>query len=72
MNNFCDTGFQSVQALRILTQQELSTATSIWPFQKRSRGARKKLNEYQKKALNIACNNSFALIQGPPGKEMVQ
>ena len=62
------TGSSSVQDLGFLTQKELSTATSLWPFQKRGCGKQKKLNGFQKKALDIACSNSFTLIQGPPGK----
>ena len=64
------TGSPRIQDLGFLTAEEISIANSLWPFQKRiqGRGGRRKLNKYQKDALNIACSNSFTLIQGPPGR----
>jgi hypothetical protein len=56
---------------RILTQDELLLATSLWPLQLQNEypGSRKlkELNEFQKEALDIAYGSSFTLIQGPPG-----
>ena len=56
----------------MLTQEELSLAISLWPLRKEHPGnpKLKELNECQKEALDIACGNSFTLIQGPPGKPM--
>ena len=55
---------------RMLIQEELTLAISLWPLQNEHPGNRKlkELNEFQKEALDIACGNSFTLIQGPPGK----
>ena len=51
-----------------LSSEQTSVATSLWPFQKRSGGGgRKKLNKFQKAAIDLACSNQFTLIQGPPG-----
>ena len=56
----------------MLTQEELSLAISLWPLQNVRPGNPnlKELNEFQKEALDIACGNSFTLIQGPPGTPM--
>lgn len=51
----------------LLTQEEISIATSLWPFQVENL-MRKELNKYQKSALDIACSNTFTLVQGPPGE----
>jgi len=52
----------------ILSQKEASIATSLWPLRTRSdRRGRAKLNKFQMKAIDLACNNNFVLIQGPPG-----
>ena len=53
---------------RVLTREELSLATSLWPLQQERSGRLKELNKFQKDALDIANSNSFTLIQGPPGK----
>lgn len=53
---------------RVLTQEELSLATSIWPLECERPGKPKELNKFQKEALDIANGNGFTLIQGPPGK----
>ena len=63
------TGSQSI--MNILKQREMSLATSLWPLlDQYDRGSRvpKKLNRFQKEALDIATFDSFTLIQGPPGK----
>jgi len=52
----------------ILPQKEASIATSLWPIGQRTRGSeRKELNEFQRKAVDLACSNEFVMIQGPPG-----
>ena len=51
----------------MLTSEDLSLATSLWPLQY-DLGRLKELNKFQKEALDIAYDNSFTLIQGPPGK----
>lgn len=51
----------------MLTKEELSLATSLWPLQREHHGKLKELNKFQKDALDIAYNNGFTLIQGPPG-----
>ena len=49
---------------------ETSIATSLWPLRLRPDGrGRVKLNKYQRKAIDLACSNTFVMIQGPPGKE---
>ena len=56
----------------MLTAREASIATSIWPItQRQDRSGRKKLNWWQKKAITLACNNDFTLIQGPPGIQLI-
>ena len=52
----------------MLTSEDLSLATSLWPLQYERPGRLKELNKFQKEALDIAYDNSFTLIQGPPGK----
>ena len=60
------TDLQNISTM--ITAEEASVATSIWPVTRRENGSgRKKLNRYQKNAIEIACNNHFTLIQGPPG-----
>lgn len=52
----------------MMTAEEASVATSIWPITKREHGSgRKKLNKLQREAITLACNNDFTVIQGPPG-----
>ena len=54
-----------------LSSEQTSIATSLWPIQKRpGGGARKKLNKFQKAAIDLACSNQFTLIQGPPGNNL--
>ena len=55
----------------MMTMEEASVSTSIWPLTRRDVGSgRKKLNPLQKEAIKIACNNHFTIIQGPPGRSM--
>ena len=51
----------------VLKGDELVTATSVWPIQKRNKKT-VVLNAYQRKAIEMACSNDFAMIQGPPGQ----
>ena len=52
----------------ILSEEQASIATSLWPIQKRLHGSgRVKVNKFQRKAIDLACNNDFVMIQGPPG-----
>ena len=52
----------------MMTVEEASVSTAIWPITRRDVGSgRKKLNRWQKEAIKISCNNYFTLIQGPPG-----
>ena len=52
----------------IIPAEAASIATSIWPITRRDHGrGRKKLNRLQREAIQIACNNKFTIIQGPPG-----
>ena len=50
----------------VLKGDELVTATSVWPIQKRNKKT-VVLNACQREAIEIACSNDFAMIQGPPG-----
>ena len=51
-------------------REEASIATSLWPLRSRPDGrGRVKLNKYQRKAIDLACSNTFVMIQGPPGKD---
>ena len=52
----------------ILSQEEASIATSLWPLQPRPDGkGRKKLNEFQREAIDNALSKDFSMVQGPPG-----
>ena len=55
----------------MMSPEEAFIATSIWPITRREYGSgRKKLNKSQRVAINLACNNDFTLIQGPPGNHL--
>ena len=54
-------------AKAVLPPNQLSVATSYWPFQTRRNGKRKSLNRFQVAAIDLACSNEFVMIQGPPG-----
>ena len=41
-------------------------ASSIWPMEESGQ----QLNEYQLKAIQLACCNKFVVIQGPPGNSV--
>ena len=45
-----------------LSADELNVARSYWPLK-----YKRPLNEYQKKAMELAWRNKFTIIQGPPG-----
>ena len=65
-------GYQSIASI-LKQERDMSLAISLWPLQYNiiyDRGSRvpKKLNRFQKEALDIATFDSFTLIQGPPGK----
>ena len=58
----------------VLTNEQVSLATSMWPIQRRNtlpgngrQSGKVKLNKFQRKAIDIATSNNFTLIQGPPG-----
>lgn len=56
----------------MLTADEASIATSLWPITRRKYGSgREELNNLQREAITLACNNDFTLIQGPPGIQLM-
>lgn len=59
-----------VSVKEVLTAEQASLATSLWPLQQRTdgHGGRVKLNKFQRKAIDLACSNDFVMIQGPPGR----
>ena len=53
----------------VLSFDQVSVATSYWPFKKRPDGrGRCKLNKFQRTAIDLACSSDFVMIQGPPGR----
>ena len=48
----------------VLPKEEVNVARSYWPLKDRRR-----LNDYQQKAIDLAWRNKFTMIQGPPGTE---
>ena len=47
-----------------IPRREAEVATTLWNMSSSIR-----LNEYQRKAVELALSNKFVMIQGPPGME---
>ena len=60
---------KSIKDVLSISMEDASISTSLWPLRRRkNRSGRIKLNKFQRKAIDLATNNKFVVIQGPPGK----
>jgi hypothetical protein len=67
---FCagNSGLHSQNARRIMHQDELAMSISKWSSSATDSIA---LNEWQEEAMDNALHKSFQLIQGPPGRSLL-